>query len=150
MRQSEQWTHPVPHTPREDQCDRESSGHTPCHTLPAQKAKRISATEKAVATHRATRFPRSRSVRKREQRLATLGATHSTHNRRRKDCSCSKNQPAAERARTHYTTQSTQSRLSLITCPPANQFNGHCVEQVLSPHECIMVGRSSKRPQVHW
>ena len=97
--------------------------------------------------HRATRFPRSRSVRQREQWLATLGATHSPHNRRRQDCSCSKNQPAAERARTHYTTQ---SRLSLIACPPANQFNGHCVEQVLSPHECIMVGRSSKRPQVHW
>jgi hypothetical protein len=31
--------------------------------------------------HRATRFPRSRSVRQREQWLATLGATHSPHNR---------------------------------------------------------------------
>jgi len=34
----------VTHTPRtegeEDQCDRESSGHTPCHTLPAQKKKK--------------------------------------------------------------------------------------------------------------
>ena len=142
-------------------------GTSGLHTI----TKRIIATERAVDTprathsphrrrrgslrrrkqwthiHRATRFPRSRSVRQREQWLATLGATHSPHNRRRQDCSCSKNQPAAERARTHYTTQ---SELSLTACPPANQFNGHCVEQVLSPHECIMVGRSSKRPQVHW
>ena len=65
VRQREQWTHPVPHTPRTegeedhcdgessghtyivphvsrvvDQCDRESSGHTPCHTLPAQQQKK--------------------------------------------------------------------------------------------------------------
>jgi len=58
------------HSIEEDQCDRESSGHTPCHTLPAQKAKKISATERAVDTPRATHSPhrrRRRSVRQREQ-----------------------------------------------------------------------------------
>ena len=45
------------HSIEEDQCDRESSGHTPCHTLPAQKAKKISATERAVATPHATHSP---------------------------------------------------------------------------------------------
>ena len=55
-----------------DQCDRESSGHTPCHTLPAQKAKKISATERAVATPHATHSPHRRSRRRQSRTLLAM------------------------------------------------------------------------------
>jgi hypothetical protein len=60
------------HSIEEDQCGRESSGHTPCHTLPAQKAKKISATERAVATPHATHFPHRRSRRRQSPALLAI------------------------------------------------------------------------------
>jgi hypothetical protein len=93
--------------------------------------------------HRATHFPRSRSVRQREQWLATLGATHSPRTAEEDRTAVVLEEPDCSRESKDTIHYSQGCRC--IACPPAHQFNGHCVEQVLSPHECIMLGRSSAR-----
>jgi hypothetical protein len=74
VRQREQWTHPVPHTPRtegeDDQCDRESSGHTPCHTLPAQKKqeKTVSNAARNVTVHNGSVYAAAIAKKKEEKK----------------------------------------------------------------------------------
>jgi hypothetical protein len=131
------------HSIEEDQCDRESSGHTPCHTLPAQKAKKISATERAVATLHATHSPHRRSRRRQSPTLLAMSPSTTAVYMRQLLLRRKKRRKAA--ARRDCSKKETTPRSQHQQCPPAKPKQLRSLRRDQSSPHVMQHGRAARR-----